>query len=78
MTTSHNFVSIPRDERDVSELEAQLRQYAGAGSVVVGGAAGDGKGLLTVRVPSDAEQRGHVLRIVTAWRDRTAGTGTPV
>ena len=78
MTTSQNFVSIPRDDRDVGELEARLRQYAGAGSVVVGGSAGDGKQLLTVRVPSDVEQRAHVLRVISAWRDRTDQPGTPV
>lgn len=77
MTTSPSFVSIPRDDRDVADLEVQLRQYAGVGAVVVGGAAGDGKQLLTVRVPSDPEQRGHVLHVISAWRDRTAETATP-
>lgn len=72
MTTSQNFLSIPRDGRNVGELEERLRRFIPAGSVTDGGAAGVGRGLVTVRVPTDPEQRGQVLRVVSEWRDAPA------
>lgn len=69
MTTEYNFVCVPLDGRDISELEAQLREHTGPGGVSVQGAVSSGMGSAAVRVPDDGERRSEVLRIVRAWRD---------
>lgn len=69
MATEHNFVSVPLDGRDVTDLEARLREHAGPGAVAMCGAVSSGVGSVTVRVPTDPDRRAEVLRIVRLWRE---------
>ena len=74
MATEQNFVSVPLDRRDIGDLRARLQEHAGPGAVSRTGAASSGHGMITVRVPTDANRRAEVLRIVREWRDGATTT----
>lgn len=67
--TQRDFVSVPLDGRDLSELEAQLVALAGPDPISVGGS--HGYGCATVRVPADPTLRSEVLRVIRQWREHS-------
>ena len=69
MATEGTFVTISLNGRNARELEELLRDHAGPAPLSLSGA---GSNTATVRVPTNAERRAEVLRIIREWREAGA------
>lgn len=68
-TAQQQFVSIPLDDRDITDLKARLAGYAGPGCVSLVGSVSGRMGSVTVHVPADPHSRSETLKIIREWRD---------